>query len=243
MAGIGLSSTFTPRIEYSPRLWLAVFLLLLATSLALAFIDHPLSEYLRQIKDSPFIKGAGAITDIGKSDPYLWGFGLSAIGMMCFALWQKAKMKKADDAFLKSYRFAYLFFCQAAAGVLVNIIKMIVGRARPIILEREGIYGFDPLTFQGAWHSFPSGHANTMFVLALTVGAIYPALRWPLWILAIIIAATRVMVNAHFLSDILAGLIVALLFLPLCLFIYQKWHPGKEKQTPTRPLDKRGQWV
>jgi undecaprenyl-diphosphatase len=51
----------------------------------------------------------------------------------------------------------------------------------------------------------PSGHATTAFAAALAVGLVHPRLRWPLVVLAALIAISRVWLGVHYLSDVLAG--------------------------------------
>ncbi len=53
--------------------------------------------------------------------------------------------------------------------------------------------------------SFPSGHTITAFASALSLGAFYPVLLPALIFCAISIAASRVLLGMHFLSDVLAG--------------------------------------
>jgi|SRR5882724_654040 len=56
--------------------------------------------------------------------------------------------------------------------------------------------------------SFPSGHTMTAFSIALVVSFFYPAIEGPLFFLAISIAVSRVVLGMHFLSDVLAGVVL-----------------------------------
>ena len=53
--------------------------------------------------------------------------------------------------------------------------------------------------------SFPSGHSITAFAIAVPIGLFYPELRVPLLLVAASIAASRIVLGMHFLSDVLAG--------------------------------------
>lgn len=53
--------------------------------------------------------------------------------------------------------------------------------------------------------SFPSGHTITAFAVAVTLSLFYPELAPGLLFCAISIAASRIMLGMHFLSDVLAG--------------------------------------
>lgn len=56
--------------------------------------------------------------------------------------------------------------------------------------------------------SFPSGHTMTAFSIALVVSYFYPALKGPLFFLAVSIAVSRIVLGMHFLSDVLAGMVL-----------------------------------
>jgi undecaprenyl-diphosphatase len=58
--------------------------------------------------------------------------------------------------------------------------------------------------------SFPSGHATTSFCLATVIAMRYPKLRYPIFILAIIVALSRPYVGVHYPSDILIGAVLGI---------------------------------
>ncbi|WP_280156233.1 phosphatase PAP2 family protein [Piscinibacter sp. XHJ-5] len=53
--------------------------------------------------------------------------------------------------------------------------------------------------------SFPSGHTTHAVAFALLLGHYYPALAWPLWGFAVLIALSRVVLGLHFPSDVAVG--------------------------------------
>jgi undecaprenyl-diphosphatase len=54
-------------------------------------------------------------------------------------------------------------------------------------------------------YSFPSGHSITAFAIAISIGFFYPQLQLCLLFIALLIAASRIILGMHFLSDVLAG--------------------------------------
>ncbi|HXX46514.1 MAG TPA: phosphatase PAP2 family protein [Candidatus Acidoferrales bacterium] len=54
-------------------------------------------------------------------------------------------------------------------------------------------------------YSFPSGHTITAFAVAVSVSLFYPFLLFYLLVVALLIAASRIILGLHFLSDVLAG--------------------------------------
>src|SRR4030081_1590689 len=93
----------------------------------------------------------------------------------------------------------------ALVGVLIfKILKKISHRKRPCQYEPHcWSKVLPPDQF-----SFPSGHTMTAFSIALVLSYFYPALEGALFFLAISIAFSRIVLGMHFLSDVLAGVVL-----------------------------------
>ena len=61
-----------------------------------------------------------------------------------------------------------------------------------------------------AYAGTPSGHATTAFAVLVAFGTLWPRARTALLIYALLIAVSRVVVTAHYPSDVLAGALVGL---------------------------------
>lgn len=107
---------------------------------------------------------------------------------------------------------AYLFVSVALSGIVVNLIKPLVGRSRPSLYPQLGTFHVDPLTFHIRFASFPSGHASVAGAAAMAIALLFPRLRVPVLILALWLATTRVFVGSHFMSDVFAGLMIGAWF-------------------------------
>lgn len=103
----------------------------------------------------------------------------------------------------------FIFVSIAYSGILVNLIKMTIGRTRPHVAQSLAWPELHPFTVNANFHSFPSGHANTLFAIALAVGFLVPALRRYLLVLAAGLAFCRVLQFRHFVSDTLGGALLA----------------------------------
>lgn len=101
-------------------------------------------------------------------------------------------------------RFAAVIAAGVAAVVgilLFKLLKQVSHRSRPCHLEPHcWSRVLPPDQF-----SFPSGHSITAFAIAICVGMFYPQLQDALLLVAACIAASRVILGMHFLSDVLAG--------------------------------------
>jgi undecaprenyl-diphosphatase len=90
----------------------------------------------------------------------------------------------------------------AAADLLAGLGKLLVGRHRPF--EHQ-------LGPASSTHSFPSGHAATSFACATVLSYYAPRLRAPLFVLATLIALSRVYNGMHYPTDVLAGAVLGAL--------------------------------
>lgn len=103
------------------------------------------------------------------------------------------------------------------SGILAFLLlKRISHRKRPCELEPHCWASILPPD----QFSFPSGHTITAFAVALTLGAFYPDFQLALLLVAASIAASRIILGMHFLSDVVAGSVigVSLAYAFLCLF-------------------------
>jgi undecaprenyl-diphosphatase len=68
-----------------------------------------------------------------------------------------------------------------------------------------GPFHFDAFALKATFASFPSGHTITAFATCLALGYFIPRLRWPLLLLACLVGVSRVVISAHYASDVVAG--------------------------------------
>lgn len=188
--------------------------LFVALEIALVlFVDRPTTAAVRRLEVSApdIIAVFKAITDVGKSFWYLYP---SAAGIaLCLALSRLPKIgyraRVAAWASDIGGKFALFFAIIAGSGLLTDGLKWVLGRARPVLDLQAQIYGFSMFSGEPRWNSMPSGHATTSIALAVCLCLLWPQGR-ALWlVLGGVLAASRVMVCAHYLSDILAGGMVA----------------------------------
>ena len=103
------------------------------------------------------------------------------------------------------WRRPQIFVTVAATAVTVSLInggvKLLVRRDRPptVILDPE------PLMQVPTTSSFPSGHAASSFACAYVLSRFAPRLTVFLYVLAALIAFSRVYVGVHYPVDVVAG--------------------------------------
>ena len=86
-------------------------------------------------------------------------------------------------------------------AVLFRKLKRVIGRKRPCALEPHCWATLLPPD----QFSFPSGHTITAFAVAISLGAFYPIMFPGLLFCAASVAASRILLGMHFLTDVLAG--------------------------------------
>ena len=167
---------------------------LLLAAVCFVFLDAPV---VREVYARRWINLAGPqyLTRLGISTWYLVGSFVLCV-LLRFAgrrLW--------------AWRCLFVFVSIAASGIAVILIKPIAARCRPMLLINQGAYGFRFFELSGYdLASFPSGHACTIGALCSALYLFFPRWGLPLIALAVAVAASRVLVLAHYPSDVLVGL-------------------------------------
>jgi undecaprenyl-diphosphatase len=92
-------------------------------------------------------------------------------------------------------------------GLFDTVIKRLIGRSRPFV-DGLDVWAYHPLSWHPKFASFPSGHTATVFAALVAIGTILPQARALLWIYAGLIALSRVVINAHYPSDVIGGAII-----------------------------------
>ncbi len=103
-----------------------------------------------------------------------------------------------------------------ALGGLVRLLKEIIDRPRPYTFFYPDVAQgkvsvnciFEILTA----NSFPSGHAATVFAAAVILNCFYGQKLLYLYPVALLVAFSRIYTGVHFVSDVLAGILLGTLW-------------------------------
>jgi undecaprenyl-diphosphatase len=119
---------------------------------------------------------------------------------------------------LKGRKIHILIYAAAAlsiSGACNGLLKHYVGRSRPPVYfvssnvkaapENGRPYVVHVVGQRLHDHSFPSGHAQMAFALATLVVLIFGRRFWPVFLVAMAVAYSRVYMGVHFPLDVFAG--------------------------------------
>jgi len=148
------------------------------------------------------------ITDFGKSGWFLWPLGLMFLALAALPRMLTPISQRVLAAIM--VRTGFLFTAIAVPSLFVTIIKRVIGRARPMVGGSLDPFLYAPFAWQPAYAGMPSGHATTAFAVLVAFGTLWPRSR-TLWLVyALLNAVSRVVVNAHYPSDVVAGAVVGI---------------------------------
>ena len=186
--------------NHNAKKYLGIFLLVSLPAIAvLFFFDVRIWQAARDLLGPK----AYAVTDlITTKGLYLFYAAFGAL----FACALIRKNKKLMG-FLAAYIKAQLIF----SFVLVRMLKILLGRARP---EHGAEFTF--FSFDFRYNSFPSGHSadafvSGVFLYCLLKSSKYSDCRFLPLIYAFLIAISRVFISSHYPSDVAAGMLIGIL--------------------------------
>lgn len=158
---------------------------------AIGRLDFAAFQWLDSLH-SPFLDPLMAgLSDIGRGNA-IWGFLAILIGFVHRSRWPAVVQ--------------VLFAVGLTFLITDYVAKPFFNRARPFESYAESrVYGYKPTT-----RSFPSGHAAGAIAGAYALVRLAPEGRVVFWILAALIAFSRVYLGVHYPADVLAGALLGL---------------------------------
>ncbi len=172
-----------------------------------AWFDIRLARYFRQLDGTGWRTFWDSVTLAGQSEWYLVG------GLAIFAILYRKHRHTAVSGL-------FLFSAVAVSGLVADLLKFIFGRARPLLLFDQGLFGCAGFRYEHAWTSFPSGHSATGLSVAITLSLLQPRFRPLFLVFGLAVAASRVILTQHYLSDVLAG---SMLGAATTIILYQRY--------------------
>jgi len=201
----GLLLTLALALTLVGGLVLGVLALLVRRVAAIQHVDNSVAAWVQDHSSPLSTSGLKAITELGNIKVVI-GFAIVLVIV---------------DAFRRRNRWSFLFLVTVLAGMEASmlVVKDIVERVRPTLNPAAATLG----------PSFPSGHSATAAAFyaaaALIIGR---TLRRPARQLviagaigiAVAVAASRVLLDLHWLSDVVGGLALGWAWFALCAVVF-----------------------
>lgn len=181
--------------------------LLVLAGISFFWIDTPLTLFLHSWVHPQALVVSEWLQEIGKSHWIL----VPCILLTAIFWIRKDKHRMAESV--------AMFAAVATSGIIANILKVVVCRPRPPLLFSDGLTypAFFSFNTQFLWNSFPSGHATTGISFAIIATAIVPRYRLLWYAIGLAIAVSRIILQVHYLSDVLVGCVIGMWVAWLCL--------------------------
>jgi membrane-associated phospholipid phosphatase len=154
-------------------------------------LDRDLARAIAGRTDSRIERGAEVLT---------WAADEHVLVAAAVVGWLLTRKSSDDHRRLGTH----LLVCSVVTATLPHLLKRFVDQERPDRLTVEGHLHGVPTSGRGP-DAFPSGHALHVGALASAATLFRPDVRNALWAFAGVLAATRVVLLAHWLSDVIAG--------------------------------------
>ena len=192
------------------RIPFLIYTVLTAAAIAALMMggDERLARLLRPERDTPVVEFFASITDFASG--FLW-YSVALTGLAVAVIRNQSQQLPLSAAAFAARKRAWIFMivAMATSGIAGVALKFAIGRDRPRFLFEDAGATFHPFRINTADSSFPSGHAQSICSAMLALALIYPPLRPVFLVAAVLITASRVIVGAHYASDVLGGVWLA----------------------------------
>lgn len=195
------------RISLPTQMVIGVVLLVAITLWQMSLFDAAATRFVQTLPQV-LVDVFNFITDFGKSGWFLVPLGVAVLVIACANMPWLPRMTRAALAMI-AMRCAFVFLAVGVPGLFVSIVKRVIGRARPITGEFDP-FVYVPPVWRSDYASMPSGHTTTAFAVAFAISVLWPRLTPVMAVFALTIAASRVVVLAHYPSDAVVGCFVGL---------------------------------
>lgn len=165
---------------------------------------------------------------------WLSGYGMSVIAVLLAMYLLASHFIERLNAPLTIY--LYTITSMALSGIAGDLLKEVIQRPRPVAIFTDQVF----VLSDAVTTAIPSGHATKSVALALPF--LFLVLSYSRWdkmmklvlpLIACGVCLSRIVLGAHYVSDVLAGMGTALICLPLTmLFAHMILKQSTQEQLP-----------
>ncbi len=174
------------------------------------YLDKPLAQYFHDRNlEQAFL-------------PLTWLTHLGEIAIYTIGLFFMALLFRYRHQPLWEARCWFLWVYMVFSNTLCLILKISLGRARPILWFEHQWYGFYGMQASPNFWSCPSGHTTCIMAWAIGLSFIFPRYAKMCIVGGLMVASSRILLVHHFLSDVLSALYLTLITLRILVIIMQQ---------------------
>ncbi len=179
-------------MPYQKLLLYSLFIVVPLIVVLLLSLDRAISDYFYAHRGDALWHFGNFITYFGKSDIYL----VVALGLYLVYRKSNATLSKVG---------IYLLLLNLVSGIVVTVLKFIFAKTRPLLYHSDVVFAFDWFRYEYAYNAFPSGHSATALAVWFGLALVFPRYKIALTLVGVMIAFSRMVIDAHYLSDVLFG--------------------------------------
>ncbi len=180
------------------------------------YLDHPIVELVAELNVSHSL-----FSYFSHITPLLQA------GVVIYFIYALYKFRHGQK---HSFAIALAFVSSLTTGLIIRYLgKISIGRTWPDTWVnnnpswlQNGIDTFDPFNGGLAYQSFPSGHALLTFAILGLAWKLWPQSRPICTLLTALVTSGLILMNYHYLSDILAGSLLGFYCACLSYWIYHR---------------------
>lgn len=197
------------------RLFIATLIVVVIYAALFIWVDRYVAYVVLPLLDGPLYKIGLVYQYVG--EPALW-IALSFLGL-CIIAWRRASGKGSAQLDKLALVCASTFL----AGIIAEILKVVLARYRPIELLLHNQYGFHFFSMKYFFNSTPSGHATIIFAIATSLSLLFRRYAVLFFLFAFLAACSRVIMDQHFVSDVVLGAYIGIISPLLINAYFKKW--------------------
>lgn len=188
-------------------------------AIAIPTIDRPIARWVfeHELGRGVWDQGISILEYAGGIEPWRWG----GICVICAGVVVTLAVPRWRH---HAHAWMLVALVHLIARNAVFWLKPATGRLRPTEwIARGGD------TFFSGGIAFPSGHVALFASIALPVAIAWPRTRWAMAAVVAFVMAARVAVDAHFVSDVVAGLALCALVTWACAPVLRMSPPASRR--------------